>query len=210
MIFEQIALIGGDRNYAYLVADEGTKEAAIVDPGYDGKRLVDLVAERGLKLKYVLNTHSHGDHTGDNAVVTKATGARLAAFGRGDAPLADGDVLAVGALELKIIHTPGHTGEDICILVEDKLITGDTLFVGKVGGTDFGESARVEFESLHRLLDMLDDEVEVWPGHNYGVRPSSTIGDERRENPFLLRTDFDDFLRLKKNWLQYKEEHGIK
>jgi glyoxylase-like metal-dependent hydrolase (beta-lactamase superfamily II) len=210
MIFEQIALEGGDRNYAYLVADEATREAAIVDPGYDGKRLVDMVKERGLNLMYVLNTHPHGDHSGDNAVVTRATGAQLAAFGQGDVPLKDGDVLALGALELRIIHTPGHTPDDICILVEGKLITGDTLFVGKVGGTDFGESARIEFESLHRLLDMLDDEVEVWPGHNYGVRPSSTIGAERRENPFLLRTDFEDFLWLKKNWLQYKEEHGIK
>ena len=209
MIFEQIP-IEHDRNFAYIVADEETKEAALVDPGYGGEQLVGLIEQKTLGLKYVINTHAHPDHTSDNEIVIRATGAKLAAFGAGDEPVKDGDVLNVGGLELKMIHTPGHTPGDICILVENKLITGDTLFVGKVGGTGYGDDARIEFESLHRLLNTLDDAVEVWPGHDYGVRPSSTIGDERRENPFLVRTDFDDFLHLKKTWLEYKAKHGIK
>jgi glyoxylase-like metal-dependent hydrolase (beta-lactamase superfamily II) len=142
-------------------------------------------------------------------MVAEAFGAKIAAYGAFDVPLKDGDVLELGAVKLEILHTPGHTDADICILAGNKLITGDTLFVGKVGGTDFGAGARTEFESLRRLLDTLDDSVEVWPGHDVGVRPSSTIGDERRENPFLVRTDFEDFLWLKKNWADYKKEHGI-
>ena len=209
MIFEQIP-IAHDRNFAYIVADEETKDAALVDPGYGGRQLVDLIESKGLTLRYVINTHAHPDHVSDNDLVTDATGAKLAAFGYGDVPVKGGDILKVGSLELEVIHTPGHTPGDICILVENKLMTGDTLIVGKVGGTGFGDDARTEFDSLHRLLDTLDDTVEVWPGHDYGVRPSSTIGDERRENPFLVRTDFDDFLHLKKTWLEYKAKHGIK
>lgn len=209
MIFEQIP-IAHDRNFAYIVADEETREAALVDPGYGGEQLIELIEEKRLLLKYVINTHSHPDHTSDNETVTRATGAKLAAFGSGDKPLKDGDALNVGGLELKVIHTPGHTPGDICILVENKLMTGDTLFVGKVGGTGYGDDALTEFKSLHRLLDTLDDATEVWPGHDYGVRPSSTIGDERRENPFLVRTDFEDFLHLKKTWLEFKAKHGIK
>jgi len=209
MIFEQIR-VGGDRNYAYLIADELAREAALVDPGCSGEFLVEKIQNDGLRLVYVINTHPHSDHTRDNGLVAKATGAKIAAFGDGDVCLVDGDVLKVGALELTVIHTPGHTPADICVLVDNKLVTGDTLFVGKVGGTGFGEDARIEFDSLHRLLDELDDGVEVWPGHDYGVRPSSTIGEERQENPFLLREKFKDFLWLKKNWLDYKKKHNIK
>jgi glyoxylase-like metal-dependent hydrolase (beta-lactamase superfamily II) len=90
------------------------------------------------------------------------------------------------------------------------LITGDTLFVGKVGGTDLGPGARAEYESLFGKLLKLNEDVEVWPGHDYGVRPSSTIGEERRENPFLLCGSFEEFVDLKRNWTQYKREHGIK
>ena len=90
------------------------------------------------------------------------------------------------------------------------MITGDTLFVGKVGGTDLGDSARDEYHSLFDKLLKLPDQTQVWPGHDYGVRPSSTIADERRENPFLLCSSFEDFVDLKRNWTKYKQEHGIK
>lgn len=208
MIFEQIP-VPGDRNFAYIVGDEKTKAAALVDPGMGGEIVIARIKELDLDLKYVINTHLHSDHNHDNKMVADAFGAKIAAYGTFEVPLKDGDVLELGEVKLEILHTPGHTDADICILAGDKLITGDTLFVGKVGGTDFGAGARAEFESLHRLLDTLDDSVEVWPGHDVGVRPSSTIGDERRENPFLVRTDFDDFLWLKKNWAEYKKEHGI-
>ena len=111
---------------------------------------------------------------------------------------------------MSFIHTPGHSPDSMCVLVNNNLVSGDTLFVGKVGGTASPEEARVEFESLKRLM-VLEDSINVWPGHDYGVRPSSTIGEERQTNPFCLRlNNFDDFLWLKVNWLAYKEEHNIK
>ncbi len=121
----------------------------------------------------------------------------------------DGDTLRLGTMTLTFIHTPGHTDDSICVLGGNKLVTGDTLFVGKVGGTDYGAGAFKEYESLHNKLMTLDDGVEVYPGHDYGVKPSSTIGHERRTNPFLLRDSFESFLDLKMNWLEYKKEHGI-
>jgi glyoxylase-like metal-dependent hydrolase (beta-lactamase superfamily II) len=127
-----------------------------------------------------------------------------------DTRVPDGTVLKLGDLELEVINTPGHTEDSICIKVENKLITGDTLFVGKVGGTYSDRDAKTEFESLKKIM-RLHPETEVWPGHNYGVRQSSTIGFEQSSNPFIIRlADFNDFLWLKKNWARYKQEHGIK
>ena len=213
MIFEQIA-VGGDRNFAYLVGDEESKKALLVDPAYSQEKVLSLVSDHGLQIIYVANTHGHYDHSKLSKRIASATGAQVVAHvcsaAREQLGLDDGYVLQVGSLGVKVIHTPGHTADSICLLAEDKLITGDTLFVGKVGGTDLGASARAEYESLFGKLLKLNDDVEVWPGHDYGVRPSSTIGKERRENPFLLCASFEEFVELKRNWTQYKREHGIK
>ena len=113
-------------------------------------------------------------------------------------------------MRIRIIHCPGHSPESIGLLVDEtKLISGDELFVGKVGGTGSEDQARTQYDSLHGRFMTLDDAVEVWPGHDVGVQPSSTIGHERRTNPFLLRESFEDFLWLKRNWAQYKKEQGI-
>ena len=213
MIFEQIA-VGGDRNFGYLVGDEESKKALLVDPSYNQEKVLSLVSKHGLAVVYVANTHGHYDHSQLSGQVAEATGAQVVAHKSsakgGELGVEDGDELAVGSLRVKILHTPGHTADSICLLVEDKVMTGDTLFVGKVGGTDLEAGARAEYESLSGKLLKLDDGVEVWPGHDYGVRPSSTIGAERRENPFLLRNSLEEFVDLKRNWSQYKQEHGIK
>ena len=213
MIFQQIA-VGGDRNFAYLIADEPSKQALLVDPAYSQNKLLSILAEQGLDLLYVVNTHSHYDHSQLSQKIAQAAGARVVAHSSaalpGDLAAADGHELTLGSLKIKILHTPGHTADGICLLAEKKLITGDTLFVGKVGGTDYGLGAHAEFHSLFDKLLKLPDDVEVWPGHDYGTRPSSTIGRERRENPFLLCPDFDAFIHLKRNWAEYKREHGIK
>jgi hydroxyacylglutathione hydrolase len=209
MIFEQI-LCGGDRNFAYLVGDEESREAVLIDPGYGPEMLVERIQRLGLHLVWILNTHGHHDHTGGNEAVRRLTQARVAAFGCGDVPLKDGDRLPVGRREILTLHTPGHTRDSVCFLVEGKLVTGDTLFVGKIGGTPDVASARLEFDSLHQKIVTLPPQTEVWPGHDYGVRPRSTIGDETRENPFLLRETFEAFLDLKDNWAEYKRLHGIK
>lgn len=212
MFFRQIRS-GGDRNFSYIIADEASGEAAVVDPGMEPEQETAVLRENGFRAVYIINTHDHSDHTGGNAALKAATCAGIAmhesARSRKDIGLIDGDVLKLGGVELTIIHTPGHTPDSICILAGNELMTGDTLFVGKVGGTGFGEDARDEYESLHGKLMTLSPETRVWPGHDYGVRPSSTIGDELRENPFILRESFEAFLDLKKNWLAYKQEHGI-
>lgn len=212
MFFKQLKA-GGDRNFSYIIADETTCEAAVIDPASSPDEELSVLKQRGLTLKYIINTHDHFDHTGGNVFLAERTGAKIAmhesARSHCDIGMGDGDVLLLGSLGLKIIHTPGHTYDSICILVEKELVTGDTLFVGKVGGTGYGSDARDEYDSLHNKLMTLPADTRVWPGHDYGVRPSSTIGDEKCENPFILRDSFESFVELKRNWLEYKRKHGI-
>jgi glyoxylase-like metal-dependent hydrolase (beta-lactamase superfamily II) len=211
MIFEQIPT-GGDRNFAYLVGDGESGEGALVDPSNDPRKCIKAAEAKRLVIRYIINTHGHSDHTNGNDTVAKRTGARIvahqSAWQNHDVDVHDGDRLKLGNLRLEFIHTPGHTDDAVCVLAEDKLMTGDTLFVGKVGGTDLGEGARTEFESLHRLMK-LPDNVEVYPGHDYGTAPSSTIGHEKKTNPFLLQKNFEDFVYLKEHWAAYKKQHGI-
>jgi len=200
MIFKQIES-GGDRNYTYLIACEKTKVCALVDPSPDPSMVINAVKEEGVEIKYVINTHSHLDHSqGNNKFRGAGKGKPVTFINCGpDTELRDGESLNLGDLSLEIMHTPGHTTDSICIKVKDKLITGDTLFVGKVGGTYNNEDARTEFESLKKIMTLAPD-TEVWPGHNYGVKPSSTIRFELGNNPFINRLgDFSDFLWLKQN-----------
>jgi hydroxyacylglutathione hydrolase len=211
MVFEQIR-VGGDRNFAYLVGDEATLLGAVVDPAHNPQLVLDRAAAHGLTIAYLVNTHGHPDHASGNGIVFARTRAKLLAGGpRG---VRHGETFQLGSLTLTCLHTPGHTTDSICVLagepdVPGRLMTGDTLFVGKVGGTGYGDDARAEYDSLHRKLLTLPDQTEVWPGHDYGIAPHSTIGHERATNPFLLRPTFEAFVELKRNWLEYKRIHGI-
>jgi hydroxyacylglutathione hydrolase len=212
MIFKQIES-GGDRNYAYLVACEKTKQGALIDPSPDVLKVIKAVKEEGIEIKCVINTHSHFDHSDGNAYFHNAAKDKTPVVFINCGPgteVKDGQSLSVGDLKLDFICTPGHTEDSICIKVGDKLITGDTLFVGKVGGTYSSNDAKTEFESLKKIMALCPD-TEVWPGHNYGVKPDSTIGFELENNHFIQRlVDFGEFLWLKQNWAGYKKQHGIK
>jgi len=212
MVFHQIKA-GGDRNFAYLIGDRDGGKAALFDPPPRADRYQKLIDKHDLHVEYVVITHGHGDHTWGVSEAVERYGCKVIGHKsmllKLDLPVDDGDVVALGDLEMEIIYAPGHSDDAICVLCGDKLITGDTLFVGKVGGTDLGEGARKEWDSLHKLMK-LDSGVEVWPGHDFGEAPSSTIGHELKTNPFLLRKTFEDFVDLKANWIQYKKEHGIK
>ncbi len=212
-MFVKQFITGGDRNFGYLIADDSTKLAVIIDPSYAPRSIFDFATEKGFKIKYVFITHNHVDHTNGNEEIYKLSGIRPLFYGDVDAKsgntVLDEAEFPLGKLVIKIIYTPGHTNDSVCVYIGNAVFTGDTLFVGKVGGTAFGDNARSEFDSLFNKLLKLPDSTRVFPGHNYGVAPESTILHERQTNPFLLQQDFEAFNHLKKNWTEYKKIHGI-
>ncbi|HEY7190124.1 MAG TPA: MBL fold metallo-hydrolase [Vicinamibacterales bacterium] len=213
LVFEQIRS-GGDRNFGYLLGDRTAGEAVLIDPSYSPDVFVERARAQNLAVTHVINTHGHPDHVNGNEQAIALTKAKLAAHPvlRPDIPLSDGHELAVGSLRLVAYHVPGHSDDHVLLYERTHrlLITGDLLFVGKVGGTQSDEQARIEWRSLRRLLDTIPDEATVWPGHDYGARPSSTVGLERSTNPFLLCADEGAFLRLKTEWPQLKQRLGLK
>ena len=202
MIFNQIQQHGD--NFTYLIADEKTKEAAVVDSSYNADEIIKILKTQNLRLKYVINTHGHSDHTAGNTELKSIFGAKLVAHKLSkvncDVWVEDGDVIKIGPISLKIIYTPGHTVDSICILVDNqKLLTGDTLFVGECGRTDMpGGNSKSMYDSLFNKILELEDSIEVYPGHDYGSTPTSTIGRERTSN-YTLRPrtlkDFVEFMR---------------
>ncbi len=213
MMFIRQFPTGGDRNFGYLVADDSTKFAVIIDPSYSPKSIFDYSKHKGRQIEYIFNTHNHYDHTNGNETIMKLSGIRPLLFGDKDPKtggmVGDQSQFPTGNLDIRIIHTPGHTADSICLYIGDAVFTGDTLFVGKIGGTGFGDDARAEYDSLHNKLLTLPDCTRVFPGHDYGVSPESTILNERETNPFLLQPDIESFIDLKRNWLEYKRRHGI-
>lgn len=205
--------VGGDRNFGYLVADQETRTAAVIDPAFSPEMIVDFANEQGYEIEYIFNTHNHYDHTNGNPTIERLTGKKALLLGDTDPTtglaVEDGAKLPLGNLTLTILHTPGHTPDAVCLVVEDAVFTGDTLFVGKVGGTDLGAGAKAEYHALHEKLLTLPGQTRVFPGHDYGTAPQSTIAKERETNPFLTQPDFEAFVHLKENWAAYKKEHGI-
>ena len=176
MIFEQIR-VGGDRNFGYLIGEEISRQAAIVDASYAPERMLESAERHGFTVDYVISTHSHPDHIAGNAYIVERTSAPEVLHESTPHPcsrrIRDGDELPLGNLRLRFLHTPGHIPDHVCVLVDNKLLTGDILFVGKIGGTGphFPLSdPRQQWDSLQRIM-RLDGKVEVWPGHDYGVRP---------------------------------------
>ncbi|MFB3889438.1 MAG: MBL fold metallo-hydrolase [Candidatus Bathyarchaeia archaeon] len=198
MLFRQVQQHGD--NFSYITADEATHEAAVIDPSFNAGEITRILNTEHLTLKYIFNTHGHSDHTAGNQELRSATGAKTVvhALSRSSADIkvADGDTINVGGIPVKVIHTPGHTPDSICLLVNGtKLLTGDTLFVGECGRTDMpGGNSRSLYDSLFHKLMKLSDDIEVYPGHDYGPKPHSTIGEERRTNYVLEPRTVDEFV----------------
>ncbi len=176
----------------YVVSCEESKEAAVIDPGLESeaesKQILDFIKQNGFSIKYIINTHGHPDHISGNAVMKEATGASILIHenhkGRANADqkLRDGDVIHVGNFKLVVLHTPGHTKSGICLLGDNVVFTGDTLFAGSIGRTDFpGGSFQDLIQSIKTKLLPLPDSFKVYPGHE----SFTTIGSEKKFNPFL-------------------------
>lgn len=202
--------VGNFSVFCYLIGDEETQEGLFIDPADETKRLLSEAKSYGInRIKYVVNTHSHVDHIMGNAEMVKSTGAKiiiheedasdlvrtpsylLQMFHATPSPSADilvkeGEMIQVGNIKIRVIHTPGHSPGGMSLYVDGMVFTGDTLFVGAVGRTDFPGSSWEELEaSIRNKLYVLPGETVVFPGHNYGATPTSTIQYERRHNPFV-------------------------
>jgi len=200
MFFKQIKQYGD--NFSYVIADELTKEAAVVDPSFNAEAIMQLLKEKEFQLKYIINTHGHSDHTAGNEKIKHAFTAKIVAHKLSnidkDISVDDGGTITVGKISIKIIHTPGHTRDSISLLVDGRLVlTGDTLFVGECGRTDLpGGNPEEMYNSLFNKLMKLSDDVLVYPGHDYGSKPYSTIGFERKTNYTLEKRSLREFIQF--------------
>ena len=200
MIFEQIKVKNRD-NFCYIIADEVSKEAVVIDTAGAVTEVLNALKKYKLTLVYIMTTHGHSDHTAGNSELASATGAKIAAHASSrtqkDVALEGGDTLTVGQIQLKIFHTPGHAPDSICILADGKLMTGDTLFVGECGRTDLsGGNSEQMYSSLFETIAKLDDNIEVYPGHDYGRKRSSTIAFEKKNNYTLQRRTKAQFVEF--------------
>ncbi|MGE0447098.1 MAG: MBL fold metallo-hydrolase [Vicinamibacterales bacterium] len=216
LVFEQLRT-GGDRNLGYLLGDRDAGKCVLIDPSYTPGALVQRAADQKLAVTCIINTHGHPDHINGNDEAKRLTGAPLAAlagspFVTPDIGLGDRQELRVGSLKLEFLHVPGHCPDHVVIYEPSwkLLITGDILFVGKVGGTSNDEDALTEWQSLQRIMERVPDDATVWPGHDYGARPVSTMGLERATNPFLRCAEAEDFIALKRDWPSFKQRLGLK
>lgn len=204
MILETLP-VGPLQANCYIVGCEETQKGFIIDPGGEAERILAAVDRLGLEIEYIFDTHEHVDHIAANQAVKDATGATLVVHEDGreevehphpywssmvggvepsqpDEGMVEGDTYEIGTLTVRVVHTPGHSLACVCLALDDVLFTGDTLFAGSVGRTDFpgGDMATLE-RSLQRLVDEFADETTIYPGH----MASSSIGEEKRSNPFL-------------------------
>ncbi|MGH7278889.1 MAG: MBL fold metallo-hydrolase, partial [Candidatus Rokuibacteriota bacterium] len=206
-------------NFVYLVGDPAARECVVVDPAWEIDTIVDTAAADGMRLTGALVTHTHQDHVGGSleswgmpgripgieellgrapmkVYVHAAEREFLRGFGSDLVKVDNADTLAVGRLTLRFMHTPGHTPGSQCFLVDGRLVSGDTLFIGACGRTDLPGSDPTEmYYSLTQRLGALPDDTVLLPGHNYGGE-SSTIGAEKRTNQFMRFTSLGDFLRV--------------
>ncbi len=195
--------------FCYLVGDRSSKTCALIDPAFETKRILREVKKNDYSVTHVINTHFHFDHSSGNSAIIAKTGAKLfihhmdakplrkitsrvitRVLGGKNSPkpdilLSDGDEIKIGKVKLTVLHTPGHTRGGICLYAAGSVFTGDTLFVSAVGRTDLpGGSHKVLLQSIREKIYTLPGETRVWPGHDYGPHPHSTVAREKRTNPF--------------------------
>jgi glyoxylase-like metal-dependent hydrolase (beta-lactamase superfamily II) len=194
-MFVKMFTVGMIETNCFLVGDTETQEAVVIDPGFDSsaeaKTILKEIESNRFRVKFIINTHGHPDHTGGNKPLKEATkapilihenDAQLLRNPSADKTMHEGDLIELGEVKLRVLHTPGHSRGSIALLAADAVFSGDTLFAGGIGRYDLpGGSLEEIMNSIKNKLLILPDHLKVYPGHG----PTTTIGEERRSNPFL-------------------------
>ncbi len=200
MYFRQLQVHGD--NFSYIIADPVSRHAAVVDSSYNAAEIIEVLKSENFLLMYIFCTHGHSDHIAGNMMLHSELGGQIVAHSlsnsRSDIKVKDGEIFTIGNIPIKVLYTPGHTPDGICLLVDDKkLLTGDTLFIGECGRVDLpGGNAEHLYYSLFDKLLRLSDTVEVYPGHNYGSKTASTLGEQRRTNYVLTPRSLPEFIEF--------------
>ena len=186
-------------NFVYLVVDEGSREGMVVDSGWETEPIEKAAGELGANVKFAVATHEHFDHTSTIQEVAGKLGAKVVAHENSpiecELRVRDGEELKLGGKGVRVLHTPGHTEDSICLYDGREVFTGDTLFVGTIGRFD-RERAEAMYTSLYDVILRLPPATVVYPGHDYGEVRSRTLKEEKAANPFLMTRDFRSFLSL--------------
>lgn len=193
--------VGNMQNFTYILEDDDTGEAILIDPSWDLDEVTRIIETNNLKIKYIVNTHYHFDHTLGNDAMAKQTGAPIIQYKtstiKHDIDVSDGDKIKFGNSELTVLHTPGHSKDSMCLVGDGKIFSGDTLFVGTCGRVDLpGGDARELYHSLTDVLRKLDDNLVMYPGHNYGPSPTATLGNQKKTNLVMQPRTEQEFLEL--------------
>jgi hydroxyacylglutathione hydrolase len=196
--------VGSMLNFSYIVYDEKNSIGAIIDPSWDLEKLLVFLEKNNITAKYIINTHTHFDHILGNDHISEITKAKIIqhekSMQKKERSVVDHENISIGELNLEVLYTPGHSEDSICLIVnKESIITGDTLFVGNCGRVDLpGSNPEKMYDSLSKVAN-LDDSLVVYPGHNYGSTPTSTILNEKTNNPMLNFKTKEAFLKYMVN-----------
>lgn len=195
--------VGPMSNFSYVVADDDNKAAAVVDPSWDLEKIYAILESHKWQAKIIINTHNHFDHVLGNEQIAARTGASIIQYQQSIQKgnylsVSEGESIKLGDIVITVLHTPGHSKESICLLVNDEFVlTGDTLFVGTCGRVDLeGGDVNEMYDSLYNKICLLDEKLIVYPGHNYGPTPRSTIAKEKKNNPALQSRSREEFIEF--------------